>query len=314
MFDELPATSGRLHFAGRRTLSGTALYVQPGNDDLRVGTYGQYSLGLAGQIVNTGWLGFVRVDYRNGEHIDGWTGNAGIRYQFTPRRCCRHADQGSQVADPGHRGNELDRLLRWRLLRRRWGPHRHRIPGLAPGDQQAVGIRTDRRHPAGLHYQFTNNWVLGIEGDIAPPMSTAAQRRHQLPSRHEVGVFGLQDKTSWMATATARVGYAMGRTLFYGKAGAASKTAGFRRPASPPRRAASWGPNLCANQAGAVFANGTGFGTSSTARPDHRYGAEFHLGNNWSAKAEYDYISFGRHMALASDGTTTIKTGPTSAR
>ena len=50
----------------------------------RVGTYGQYSLGLAGQIVNTGWLGFVRVDYRNGDHIDGWTGNAGIRYQFTP--------------------------------------------------------------------------------------------------------------------------------------------------------------------------------------------------------------------------------------
>ena len=34
--------------------------------------------------MNTGWLGFVRVDYRNGDNIDGWTGNAGIRYQFTP--------------------------------------------------------------------------------------------------------------------------------------------------------------------------------------------------------------------------------------
>src|SRR6266852_4892475 len=50
----------------------------------RIGTYGQYSLGLAGQIVNTGWLGFARVDYRNGDNINGWTGNAGIRYQFTP--------------------------------------------------------------------------------------------------------------------------------------------------------------------------------------------------------------------------------------
>ena len=50
----------------------------------RVGTYGQYSVGVAGQVANTGWLGFVRADYRNGDRIDGWTGNAGIRYQFTP--------------------------------------------------------------------------------------------------------------------------------------------------------------------------------------------------------------------------------------
>src|SRR5205823_944577 len=50
----------------------------------RVGTYGQYSLGLAGQVANTGWLGFVRVDYRNGSNIEGWTGNGGLRYQFTP--------------------------------------------------------------------------------------------------------------------------------------------------------------------------------------------------------------------------------------
>ena len=34
------------------------------------------------------------------------------------------------------------------------------------------------------------------------------------------------------------------------------------------------------------------------------YGAEFDLGKNWSAKAEYDYLSFGRDRAVASDGTT----------
>ena len=54
------------------------------NSTNRVGTYGQYSVGVAGQVANTGWLGFVRADYRNGDRIDGWTGNAGIRYQFTP--------------------------------------------------------------------------------------------------------------------------------------------------------------------------------------------------------------------------------------
>jgi len=33
-------------------------------------------------------------------------------------------------------------------------------------------------------------------------------------------------------------------------------------------------------------------------------GAHFDLGKNWSAKTEYDYLSFGRHTALATDGTT----------
>ncbi len=36
------------------------------------------------------------------------------------------------------------------------------------------------------------------------------------------------------------------------------------------------------------------------------YGTEFDLGKNWSAKAEYDYLSFGRKTTLASDGTTII--------
>ena len=49
-----------------------------------VGTYGTYSLGVAGQIKNTGWLGYLRVDYTNGSNLEGWTGSGGIRYQFTP--------------------------------------------------------------------------------------------------------------------------------------------------------------------------------------------------------------------------------------
>ena len=50
----------------------------------RVGTYGQFGLGVAGQIIDTGWLGYARVDYRTGENIEGVSGNIGLRYQFTP--------------------------------------------------------------------------------------------------------------------------------------------------------------------------------------------------------------------------------------
>jgi outer membrane autotransporter protein len=50
----------------------------------RVGTFGQYSLGIAGQVTNTGWLGYTRVDFRKGENIEGVSMNGGLRYQFSP--------------------------------------------------------------------------------------------------------------------------------------------------------------------------------------------------------------------------------------
>src|SRR5262249_40855409 len=49
-----------------------------------VGTYGQFAVGVAGQVIDTGWLGYIRGDFRTGENIDGWSVNGGLRYQFTP--------------------------------------------------------------------------------------------------------------------------------------------------------------------------------------------------------------------------------------
>jgi outer membrane autotransporter protein len=49
----------------------------------RIGTYGQFGIGLAAQVLDTGWLGYVRADYRTGENIQGWDLTGGLRYQFT---------------------------------------------------------------------------------------------------------------------------------------------------------------------------------------------------------------------------------------
>ena len=49
-----------------------------------IGTYGQIGVGISGQIVNTGFLGYIRGDYRDGDNIHGYSVNGGIRYQFTP--------------------------------------------------------------------------------------------------------------------------------------------------------------------------------------------------------------------------------------
>ena len=48
----------------------------------RVGVFEQFGLGTAVQVLNTGWLGYVRADYRTGENIQGWDLTGGIRYQF----------------------------------------------------------------------------------------------------------------------------------------------------------------------------------------------------------------------------------------
>ena len=277
----------------------------------RVGTYGQYSLGLAGQIVNTGWLGFVRVDYRNGNNIDGWTGNAGIRYQFTPETLAAvmptkvKAPRAAMIAASNWTGFYVGGFF---------GAAAGRTDIAFPASPTATNrpwvLGPIGGLQAGYNYQFANNWVLGVEGDIA--WADVHGGRSAGLDFNNLGLnsayFVLQDKTSWMATVTGRVGYAMGRTLYYAKGGVAFEDGRVSATCFNPQGGLLAPANLCTNAAGAVFANGAGFGTSSTRVGwTIGYGTEFDLGKNWSAKAEYDYISFGSHTALASDGTTTIR-------
>ncbi len=271
----------------------------------RVGTYGQYSLGLAGQIVNTGWLGFVRVDYRNGNNIDGWTGNAGIRYQFTPEMIAAVMPTKAVKAP-----RPLIGPTNWT------GFYAGGFFGAAAG-RTSIGFVTTPTAGSkpwvfgavgggqfGYNYQFSNSWVLGFEGDIGAANVHGAQTAgagFALPFTSIL--FVAQDKTNWMATATARAGYAWGRTLYYVKGGAAFEDSTVSATCFNPQGAANG--TVCANQAGTFIASGSGFSTSSTRVGwTIGYGTEFDLGKNWSAKAEYDYLSFGRHTALASDGTT----------
>ena len=133
----------------------------------RVGTYGQYSLGVAAQVVNTGWLGFARVDYRDGDNIQGWTGNAGIRYQFTPEMIASVMPVKVKAPRPF-------------IAPTNWtGFYVGGFAGVAAGrtDIGFVGDPVDGNRPwvlgglggleAGYNYQFANKWVVGVEGDIA---------------------------------------------------------------------------------------------------------------------------------------------------
>ena len=292
----------------------------------RVGTYGQYSLGIAGQIVNTGWLGFARVDYRNGQNLDGWTGNAGIRYQFTPELLARVSPFPLKTkAAP----RPVIGPTNWT------GFYIGGFGGAAAGrtDIGFVGDPTSGNRPwvsgglgginLGYNHQIDPKWVIGIEGDVA-----AANIRGGRPAGTADGLdpatglntgaftpafFTVTDKTNWLATVTGKVGYAWNRTLFYGKGGVAFEDGSTSvncifGPTAQAQLLAGGIPipgafRSCINQAGLVTA---GYGTSNYTRVGWTlgYGTEFDLGQNWSAKAEYNYTSFGRRTALASDGTS----------
>jgi opacity protein-like surface antigen len=163
----------------------------------------------------------------------------------------------------------------------------------------------------GYNYQFSNSFVLGVEGDIGAADVHGARTAGSsltIPGLTSA-LFVTEDKTRWIATATARAGYAWGRTLLYVKGGAAFENGKTNATCFNPQGAALAPPTVCANAAGVVFASGTGFGISNNRFGwTIGYGTEFDLGKNWSAKAEYDYLSFGRDRALSSDGTTILST------
>jgi opacity protein-like surface antigen len=285
----------------------------------RVGTYGQYSLGLAAQVVNTGWLGFVRVDYRNGNNIEGWTGNAGLRYQFTPEMIAAVMPtkapvkaMGTVIAPTNWTGFYVGGFLGVG-----YGKTDIRFvgdPGGAGNNPRALGALGGGQ--IGYNYQV-NKWVFGAEGDFGAANLHGAKTCGTDSGKDATGAevrfspafLNCQNVVNWMVTAAARVGYAWEHTLFYVKAGGAWADDNVNVSCIFGPLNGTFGPgnSACVNR---VVALTNGFSTSG-----HRsgwllgYGTEFDLGRNWSAKAEYDYIAFGARTALATDGVTTLRDG-----
>ena len=286
------------------------------NSTSRVGTYGQYSLGLAAQVANTGWLGFVRVDYRNGSNIEGWTGNGGLRYQFTPETIAAVMPTKAPVKAVGASYGPTN----WT------GFYVGGFLGVASGktDIRFVGDPANSgSNPrtlgalgggqVGYNYQI-NNWVFGAEGDVGAANLRGTKSCGTATGQNLIGTQVAFDPAfltcgtggDWMATAAARFGYSWGRTLFYVKGGGAWTD---DKVSVGCIFGSNNGTNLggfsCRNQA-LVPTNGfTSNGTRSGWMIG--YGTEFDLGHNWSAKAEYDYIDFGSRTSLASDGVTILR-------
>ena len=152
---------------------------------------------------------------------------------------------------------------------------------------------------AGCNYQLPWKWVIGIEGDASwgnirgGKLLTASTT---LADTTTVNVNGnLSLKADFIATATARLGYAvgfLGHGLIYGKGGAAwvGNRDGFdgqvaTTVSSLPTVVAPL--NFSATETRVGWTVGVG--------------VEWAVLRYWSVKGEYDFLDFGRHTVTFTD-------------
>jgi outer membrane autotransporter protein len=270
------------------------------------GTYGQYSLGASAALAGTGWVGFARVDFRDGPNLHGWDGTGGVRYQFSPEAPKAILPVKTKAPPP------VVEAVNWTgfYIGAFGGATQGRADwGFAPGAEASPHVGGYLfGGDIGYNYQF-GAYVLGVEGDISKTNTNGGTACNALVSGTGSNAPGsplFQMTCSawahWIATATARVGYTWDRALFYVKGGgawtdehfSATCNLGPLQPVNPvgqqcvnPAQVLSNGLAASTNRGGWVF----GFGT------------EFALTRNWSAKAEADYVSFGDTNVTASDGS-----------
>lgn len=128
---------------------------------------------------------------------------------------------------------------------------------------------------AGYNYQFENNLVIGLEGDL--DYSSLSKTRHSVAGAVP---YSVRFKSDWQGSIRGRVGYAFDRFLPYLTAGVAF-----------------------ANQKYNVNAPGLGAYSASTTRAGWTVGAglEYALNDNWSIRGEVRYTDFGKWRLRAAN-------------
>ncbi|MDQ8727118.1 autotransporter outer membrane beta-barrel domain-containing protein [Bradyrhizobium sp. LHD-71] len=259
----------------------------------RVGTYGQFALGVAGQLVGTGWLGYVRGDYRTGDRIDGYSLNGGLRYQFTPAGPAL-APKGLITKAPALPVSTAYNWTGW-YIGANFGAINGKTDLALPGG--AVSTSPRYAGPAvggqiGYDYQF-GKWVVGLEG---MGMWTDSNGSRPCPNGF---FFNCEVSMKWLATGTARVGYALwDRSLVYLKGGVAAAEVEVRTVCNTDSQALIPGAFLVGCPAQSASDTRVGYTIG--------FGSEFALSENWTVKGETNFFDFGREEVTTSGGQTIV--------
>jgi opacity protein-like surface antigen len=183
-----------------------------------LGTYGQFGLGVAARVVDTGWVSYLRGDYRQGNNLEGWSVNGGLRYQFAPDPVTGEQERLIAKA-PNYTARSAQAAYDWNgfyigpYLGADWG--RTKWTFLDDGasiDPRFAGLFGGGEF--GYNHQI-GKWVFGIEGDAGV---THARGVQPCPNGF---FYSCEMSYNWLSTATVRVGYAhWDRLLAYVKGGA----------------------------------------------------------------------------------------------
>jgi opacity protein-like surface antigen len=267
----------------------------------RVGTYGQYSIGTAMQVSGAPVLGYVLIDYKNGSNIEALGFNAGLRYNFDPTT--------KGIVVPGifkAQPRTVAVAYDWTgfylggFTGATGGTSNWSFPDIAGGANPKTagalgGVDVGYRKQIGA-------WVVGVEGDVAATNAKGGQSCISNAINFGAGFpveTNCNNDVKWMATATAKLGYAWDRVLVYGKAGGAWTN-------NTLDVSCNGDPNY---QFNCTPANAVVLGiphASATVNPfgwTVGIGLELALSRNWSAKVEYDYMGFPSKDVVLTDTT-----------
>lgn len=273
-----------------------AAYLANGGDDCqyhvtlqtsRPLSFGQVSVGSSFAVLDTGWLGYVRGDYRSGSDISGFAFSGGLRYQFTPVAA-------SVKAMPTKAPIVVARAYDWT------GFYVGGFIGTATADtgwsylgatNLSLADPFTSVHAAGFigggtwgyNRQF-GQVVAGFETDLGWSNARGG-RSDACPSGF---LFNCDASLGWLATITGRLGYAFDRLLIYTKGGLAVaevSSASVWNPAIIPLSPATAPQPVPA--ATAFRAGDTAVGWTLGG------GLEFALTQKWSSKVEAMYYDLG---------------------
>ncbi len=140
----------------------------------------------------------------------------------------------------------------------------------------------------GVNYQFGSSVVIGAEVMFDwLPNTQNAQITATAPDNTAAFIDTINNR--WLTTATSRLGYAWDRVLFYGKGGGA-----WVGGAGSPGMTVGGAPVTLTSSSNSDFGWTAGFGL------------EWAFLNNWSMRAEYDYIGLNNQSFTAAPGPTTF--------
>ena len=251
-------------------------------------SYGQVSVGSSFSVLNTGWLGYVRADYRAGTDISGYSLSGGVRYQFTPGGPVTAMAMATKA--PIVKAPIAANVYDWTGFY---------VGGFVGGVMSNTGWTYLGATNLSLASPFTSvpnagflgggtwgynrqmeRWVAGFEMDFG---GSNARGGRSVPCPAGF-LFTCESGTDWLSTVTGRLGYTFDRLMVYSKGGLAI---------GGVSAASVWNPDALAIRFGGGPAALAFRATDTAVGWTLGGGAEFALTQNWSSKAEVMYYDLG---------------------